>query len=111
MSAQKIVWSEPPRAEGPPGPVVVAADLTARLDLAAYGILNGGPRELSVPLVFRILERSDEDTDADNHPNMPFELEVSGGAGTTAILRPSRESAEQTAELILHALTPAAPKA
>jgi hypothetical protein len=91
--------------------VLASADLTARLDLAAYGVLNGGPRELTLPLVFRILERSEEDVDGDGHPSMPFELEVTSGAGTTAILRPSRESAERTAELIFKALAPSAPTA
>lgn len=53
--------------------------------------------------IFRLLG------DLVNH--MPFELEVTGGAGTTAVLQPSRESAERTAELILKALTPTATKA
>lgn len=111
MREQKIVWSEPQHVEDTRSPVVASADLSARLDLAAYGILNGGPRELALQLVFRILKRSEEDMDGDGHPYMPVELEVTGGAGTTAVLQPSRESAERTAELILQALTPTAPKA
>lgn len=111
MSEHKIIWSEPRHTEGTQNPVVASADLTTRLDLAAYGVLNGGPRELAMPLVFRILKRSEEDVDGDGHHHMPFELEVTSGAGTTAVLQPSRESAERTAELILKALTPTATKA
>lgn len=109
MSERKIVWSEPRRAEGSPNKVVAVADFTARLDLAAYCVLNGGPRELVMPLVFRILERSEEDMDGDGHPHLPFELEVTSGAGTTAVLQQSRAAAEQTAAIIYSRLFPPHP--